>query len=238
MRLGVDVLELDLALSRDGVLVVSHDPEINPARCAGGERLPSRSLKDLTCAEIQTLDCGSARNPGFPAQVPQPGERMPTLEQVLNLVAAEPRVGINAEIKTFPKEPARTRPPEDFARVLVSLLRARGLSRRVTIQSFDARALLAVRRLLPGARLSALAESRADFEPMLGSTGARTLSPRHTELQLRDVERLHARGLRVVPWTVNEGARMQELAGWGVDGLITDYPDRLLALLGRGPRPR
>ena len=133
IRLGVDLLELDLALSKDGVLVVVHDPEINDAICTGAKELPSRLYRELTWDQIQTLDCGSLKNPKYPDQVPVPGERPPRLEQVLGLLSANPRLRANIEIKTFPDRPHVTRPVADFARALVSLLRKKGQLQRVVV---------------------------------------------------------------------------------------------------------
>jgi glycerophosphoryl diester phosphodiesterase len=234
--LGVDVLELDLGLTRDGVLVVAHDPQANPDLCLGVDRLPTRDIKDLTFAQLERLDCGSRSNPRFPDQRPVPGARMPRLEEVLDLLGRRDGLQANLEVKTFPDRRSATAPPASFAETLVPLLLRRGLERRVTIQSFDPLALREVAKLAGGRlALSALADRREDFEPMLRSTGARILSPRHTELRRADVVRFRRRGVRLIPWTVNEPARMRELMDWGVDGLITDRPDRLLRLLRRSP---
>ncbi len=231
IRLGVDVLELDLALSKDGVLVVVHDPEINDAICTGGKELVSRRFSELTWDSISTLDCGSLKNPKYPDQVPVPGERPPRLEQVLELLEKRPGLRANIEIKTFPDRRGATRPPADFAAALVKALREKGLQKRVVVQSFDPAPLQAVRKLAPGLTLAALADRRADFEPMLKATGARILSPRHSELRAADVKRYQGRGVRVIPWTVNRPGDMRRLVGWGVDGIITDRPDLLLGLL-------
>lgn len=232
IALGVDTLELDLALTRDDVLAVVHDPEVNLELCRidPARPLPSLRFRDLTYAEIATLDCGSRRNPRFPAQLPVPGARIPRLEQVLALLERHPRLHLNAELKTFPERRALTRSPAEFARVLVRLVRERGLASRVVVQSFDPEALRAVARLAPELTLAALVERAGDLEPML-ATGARILSPRHTLLGEGDVARFQRRGLRVIPWTVNEPAAMRRLCGWGVDGIISDRPDLLLELL-------
>jgi glycerophosphoryl diester phosphodiesterase len=234
IELGVDVLELDLALSRDDVLVVSHDPEVSRELCRETRALPSRRLRDLSWEEIRSLDCGSTRNRRFPEQVLVPGAHLPRLEEVLALLEQHPRLGANIEIKTFPDKRELTRPPADFARLLTVALRQRGLGGRVTVQSFDPEALRAVAGLDPSQPLAALVEDRGAIEPMLAAARVRILSPRFALLRGRDeVRAFQARGLRVVPWTVNEPADLQRVASWGVDGIITDYPDRLLRLLGR-----
>jgi glycerophosphoryl diester phosphodiesterase len=195
--------------------------------------LPTRLVRDLSFAQLQALDCGVLPNPRFPRQRPVPGQRIPRLEQVLDLLERHPRLGANIEIKTSAERPELTRDPAEFARILVSQVQRRGLERRIVVQSFDPRALRAVKRLEGGIELSALADRREEFAPMLRSTGARILSPRHTELRREDVKTLHRRGVRVMPWTVNAPPRMRELLAWGVDGIITDRPDLLLEILGR-----
>ena len=123
-----------------------------------------------------------------------------------------------------------TRPVADFARALVSLLRKKGQLQRVVVQSFDPAALVAVRKLAPRLTLAALADARKDFDPMLKTTGARILSPRHTELRAEDIKRYGRMGVRVIPWTVNREQDMRRLMEWGVDGIITDRPDLLVKL--------
>ena len=233
VALGVDVLELDLGLSRDGVLVVMHDPEVKDALCDGADRLPTRRVRDLTFAELRRLDCGSRAHPDYPEQRPSPGARVPRLEEVLDLVARHEAVGVNIEIKTFPDRPGQTWPPERFARILVPLIQKRGLVSRVVVQSFDPRALRAVAALSSRITLAALADRREQFEPLLKNTSARILSPRHTELRRQDVAAFQARKVRVIPWTVNAPSRMRELIAWGVDGIITDRPDLLLEAIGK-----
>ena len=232
IELGVDVLELDLALSSDDVLVVVHDPEVNPELCVPdpARPLPSQRFRDLGAAEIATLDCGSRQSPRFVEQTPVPGARIPTFGQVLELLERHPGLRVNAEIKTFPDRRELTRTPADFARALVALVRERGLAQRVTVQSFDAEALRAVGRLAPDLERVALVDELEQIEPML-STGARVLSPRSSLLREGDIERYHHRGLRVIPWTVNTVDEMRRLIDWHVDGIITDRPDLLLDLL-------
>src|SRR5688572_16254359 len=83
IQIGVDALELDLAVTKDNVLVVSHDPTINGTICQGGEaHIP---IRHLTLAQLRKYDCGARRNPAYPQQKPVPGTRIPTLDQVLEL---------------------------------------------------------------------------------------------------------------------------------------------------------
>ncbi len=228
--LGVDFLELDLGLTRDRVLVVNHDPVINPDRCQVPPEMSVRWIKDLSWPEIRALSCEGSST----VREGAPRVGIPRLEQVLALLEDHPRLGANIEIKTFPDHPSQTWPPEEFAGILVRILRERGLSRRVIVQSFDPRALAAVSQLAPEIAISALVGRRAEFSRILRETGARILSPRYTELRREDLRDLGARGIMVVPWTVNDPDAMTKLITWGVDGIITDRPDLLLRILKRG----
>lgn len=164
IALGVTTLEMDTGISADGILVVCHDPFINPSLCldAKGDRCPSSPrlwLKNLTVAEIQSFDCGSL-NPDpvrFPQQQPIPGSQIPTLQQVIDLSEARnPQIGYNIESKVNPLQPEATASPAVFAEKLVAIITENNLIERATIQSFDWRVLHEVKRLNPAIATSAL----------------------------------------------------------------------------------
>ncbi|UBF24797.1 hypothetical protein K9N68_24515 [Kovacikia minuta CCNUW1] len=178
--LGVTTLELDTGISADGVLVVCHDPVINPLLCLSGrgERLPDKAqyrLKDLTVAEIQSFDCGSL-NPDpirFPAQMSVPGARIPTLQQVFDLGEAQnPLIRYNIESKINPLRPWETASPEMFAEKLVGLIEQNHLTSRATIQSFDWRVLKQVKRLNSDIQTSALVLHSQTSSTLEGFVGA------------------------------------------------------------------
>ena len=271
LAVGVTTLELDLVLSRDGELVVSHDLRLNPdiVRDKSGAWLegpaPGPAVHDLSLAELQIFDVGRLR-PGsryaalYPEQQPVDGERMPTLAQVVALVQtpAARHVWLNIETKLNPLQPEASADPEIFARTLVDALRRHGMTRRVSVQSFDWRTLAAVRALAPElplvaltARLSRphnLADPRwtaglklqdyLDSVPRLvQAIGAATWSPFHGDLTPETLAEAQALKLRVVPWTVNDAAVIERLLDWGVDGLISDHPERVRAALARRGQP-
>jgi glycerophosphoryl diester phosphodiesterase len=152
---GVDVLELDVAVTKDNVVVVSHDPHVNPVICKDAP--PNLAIHQLTLEELRRFDCGALKNPLFPKQKPVPGTRIPTLDDVLAL-GSRGKFEFNIETKISPKHPELAPPPEEFARLVLDVVKKRNLVSRVILQSFDFRTLRAMKTLAPSMRRSALYE--------------------------------------------------------------------------------
>ena len=233
---GVDVLELDLAVTKDDVLVVSHDAHMNPAFCSG----PAGSqtlIRQMTLAELQLWDCGAKANPGFPKQQAVPGTRVPTLQQVFDLVKAKrAKVEFNIETKISPAKPDQTPTPERFAELMRDVVRANGLTSRVILQSFDFRTLHAMKRLEPSMRLSALypnsmKEPHRTLLDLAKESGAGIVSPHFSTVKAEEVAAAHKAGLVIVPWTANEPAQWDALIAAQVDAIISDDPAALIAYL-------
>lgn len=268
LAIGVTTLELDCGVTKDGVVVVSHDRALNPdhTRDASGAFLAQAGplLRELSYAELQQYDVGRLR-PGsdyaarYPQQQAVDGERIPRLADVFALVRASGNeaVRFNIETKIDPTVPGDTVDPEAFATALIAAIREAGMESRSSIQSFDWRTLVLVRRLAPEIAIVALTDQQAgedtveaglpgatawlggyDVDDYAGSVprlvqalGAGTWSPHAQDLTPALVAEAHELGLAVVPWTVNEPQEMERVIALGIDGLITDYPDRLRAVL-------
>jgi glycerophosphoryl diester phosphodiesterase len=229
IEVGADVLELDLAVTKDDVLVVSHDPVLNPQICRGSAG--ASVIRQLTLAELRRWDCGSLRNPRFPKQQPVPRTRIPTLDEVL-VLAGRGNFQFNIETKISPDQPQYTPSPEEFARMLLDRIRAHRLESRVIVQSFDFRTLRAMKRLAPEIRLSALHGSGdRDFVSIAREAGASIVSPNHRLVTRAKVEAAHEAGLQVVPWTANTPREWDRLIEAGVDAIITDDPGGLIRYL-------
>lgn len=188
VELGVSTLELDVQITADGYPVVTHDRDPDPAKCAdtapafpGDPRFPyvpaTTFIRDLTLAQVRTIDCGSRQLAGHPGQRTAPGAPMPLLSEVFELVRAvrADAVRFNIETKVEAAAPAETRPRADFARIVVDEIRRARLTDRVTVQSFDWAALTSVRALAPEIPLVALTngaqfleEGRPGRSPWLG----------------------------------------------------------------------
>src|SRR6202030_2781199 len=171
MELGVSALELDCGVTRDGVVVVSHDPLLNPdcTRDARGRFLASAGppIFSLTYAQLQSYDVGRVR-PGsayaaqFPGQQPVDGERIPPLADVLTLVRTRGRgrVRVAIEVKTFPEQPELTLAPEPFAQALRLDVERTGTAALVAVLAFDWRVLRAMQRLMPQLATAALTDQQ------------------------------------------------------------------------------
>ena len=224
---GVDVLELDLAVTSDNVLVVSHDPYVNPVICKDAP--PKQAIRDLTLEELKRFDCGSLKNPAYPKQEPVPGTAIPTLGEVFAL-SNRGKFEFNIETKIFAKEPQLAPSPEEFAKLVVDLVARHKLEDRVILQSFDFRTLHAMKKLSPKIRLSALYEGvPKSFVSVAKEAGAQIVSPQYKLVTKAQVDAAHKAGLQVVPWTANTRDDWQRLLDCGVDAIITDDPAELIA---------
>jgi len=233
--IGVDVLELDMAVTKDNVIVVSHDPYLEPPVCVGPHL--RAMIHDLTLAEVREWDCGKIHNPLFPKQTPVPGTRMPTLDQVFDL-AANNKVQFNIETKSFADHPERTPPPEEFARLVLEVVRKHHLEDRVMLQSFDFRTLHAMKKLAPEIRRVALWEGDdRPFTQIAQEADATIVSPFYKLVTSERVRAAHDAGLQVVPWTADSPADWEKLVAAQVDAIISDDPAELIAYLkSRGLR--
>ena len=227
--IGVDVLEMDVAVTKDNVLVISHDPHINGEICTGPH--PGIAIHELTLAELRDYDCGALKNPHFPKQHPVPGTRVPTLDEVLSLGEGN-TVQFNIETKSFPDHPELTPPPDVFSKMMLDVIRKHKVESRSIVQSFDFRTLRAMKRLAPGIRLAALWEGEArPFVDIAREGEAGIISPAFKLVTPEQVKASHAANLEVVPWTADTPQDWQRLIDAGVDAIITDDPAELIGYL-------
>ncbi len=227
---GVDALEMDMAVTKDNVIVISHDPILEPPVCTGPRA--SAVIHELTLAQVREWDCGAVQNPHFPKQRAMPGTRMPTLDEVLDL-ANQGNFDFNIETKSFPDKPQYTPPPEEFVRLFLDCVRRHKLESRVILQSFDFRTLVAARKMAPEIRRSALTESDArDFAAIAHDGGdAQIVSPNYALVTREKVAAAHRAGIQVVAWTVDKPVDWEKMVAAGVDAIISDDPGALILYL-------
>jgi glycerophosphoryl diester phosphodiesterase len=205
---GADGIELDAKLSADGQIVVIHDPTVDRTTNGHGR------VSAMTLAELQSLDAGSRFDPSFA------GERIPTLEQVLEAVGGKCLVDIEITNYATPFDPLPLR--------IADLVRRMGLQESVLFTSFFPSNLFRVRR-----RLARVPTGQLAWSGWLGALGrgwlGRQFAPRwvlpyYTDLSAEYIQRQHALQRKVIAWTVNQSGDAARLLAWGVDGIITDDP--------------
>jgi glycerophosphoryl diester phosphodiesterase len=225
---GVDVLELDVAVTKDNVAVVSHDPHVNSTICSGPALdIPIRTL---TLAELRKYDCGSKRNPRFADQEPVPGTHVPTLDEVFALGKGN-AVQFNVETKIFADKPELTPGPEEFTTFILDSARRNGMETRFILQSFDPRTLRVMKRISPSVPRAALFEKQRDWSEVAQEFEATILSPEYHLVTADLVAQAHKAGLQVVPWTSNSPEAWASLAAAGSDAIISDDPAALISWL-------
>lgn len=226
---GVDCLELDMAVTKDNVVVVSHDPRMNPA-FATGPTAP-KAIREMALDELRLWDVGAKRNSAFPKQHTVPGTRVPTLDEVLDL-STRGSFHFNIETKIFSDRPELTPGPDEFVKLVLEVIHKHDIGDRVILQSFDFRTLQAMKKVAPQIRLSALLEpGKHDFIEVAKESGADIISPHQILVTSQNVEQAHQMGLQVVPWTVNTAQDWDKMISAKVDAIISDDPAALLAYL-------
>ena len=206
LQVGVDVIELDIAVTKDNALVVSHDPVIDPTLCLGpnGQAISKAiPIRSMTLRQIKGFDCGSLKNPRFPNQILTPGgQKIPTLEEVFDLArnskepAAE-KVQFNIETKITPGLPKLSPKPRRFSRLLVREIKKHGMEDRTIIQSFDHRTLHAVKRFSRKIKIAALISSNLPNLPLIArNLGAQIISPKLGWFTPRTVRSLQRRNIK------------------------------------------
>jgi glycerophosphoryl diester phosphodiesterase len=225
----VDYIELDTAVTKDDVLVACHDPVLKRRRCTGPDG--TRVVRRLTLEQLRQFDCGSLGNRRFPEQIRIPGARIPTLDEAFEL-ARHGKFRFNIEVKSYPRALGYTPPVEIYAQLVLDAIRRHRLEHRVQVQSFDLQILHAMKRLDCSIPLAALCEyERRSFAALAQSAGAAAIGPYHRLVTRGKVERAHAAGVQVVPWTANRPRDWARLIRAGVDGIITDDPAGLIEFL-------
>lgn len=257
--LGLTGVEFDIGMTKDNMLVVHHDPRLNPdiARDQNGAYvgLHAALLHELTYQQLMTYDIGRLRAKAdytkrFPRQTPQDGARIPLFDEVLSVCAG---LDMLIEVKSFPDQSDDTAVPQILVQAIIQRLRAHHLLDHVILFAFDWRALDEAARLEPGLRRCCLTDHStiqnarlwfgqadlSDFCPeqagevprIVAATGAKIWAPDFRTLDRHEVERAHDLGLLVIPWTVNEPDEIALMLAIKVDGMISDRPDDVLKIM-------
>ena len=252
VELGVRTLELDCVISADGKVVVSHDvfmssdimlkPDGSPIEKSEEKQY---ALYKMTYDSIRHFPEGVKPHPKFPGQA-QVRTYKPLLADLIDSVEAyvaahhlKP-VYYNMETKSSPGGDDLFHPkPEQFVALVMAVVKSRGIGSRVTIQSFDPRTLQALHKTDPGQTTALLVENMDGFTKNIDRLGftPSIYSPNYLLVNADLVKEAHAHSVAVLPWTVNQETDLKAMAALGVDGIISDYPDRLIKLFGSYQQP-
>lgn len=248
---GVTGIELDARLTADGQVVVWHDPVLEASKChSTAENLIGARVDDLSMAQLRTVDVGSKTLPQFPSQRAAPGATIATLDEVVDRgQARSPGVWWTIELKVDPTDERQSTNRERLLEATLEVIGARGIEGRCFVHSFDWAVLELARELAPAVLRSALTmeghftagspwtgsidpvEHGLDLVSAVEALGARVISPHHRLVDADLVQSAHDHGLAVLPWTVNDDADLTGVLDLGVDGIVTDFPDRARALV-------
>jgi glycerophosphoryl diester phosphodiesterase len=242
LQLGVNTLEMDVVITKDLQVLVSHDPWFSSEFCAdaNGERIPETDeqkhpIYQMTYAQTQQYDCGSIPHPRFPEQKKMKAHK-PLLSEVIAFAESYtaknnlPPVAYNIEIKSTLEGDAVWHPAIDvFSDLVYEQVKNIPVS-LLTIQSFDFRVLEYWHKKYPEVRLAALVEDQGSVKEHLEKLSflPAVYSPDFALLNPKEVDFLHQKGILVIPWTLNDEEDMKKALDWKVDGIITDYPNKAL----------
>lgn len=245
VELGVTTLELDVVISQDQQVVVSHEPFLSHTICRdlNGEPITEEKEKEynlyqMSYKEIAQCDCGSRSHPQFPEQqnfvAPKPllKEVIDSVEQFIKAYNLSP-VFYNIETKCTPTGDGTFHPePDEFVDLLLSVIQENDIEERVIIQSFDVRTLQYTRKKHPSLALALLVGNNDSAKQNLSYLGftPNFYSPHFQLVNEELINFAQQENMKVVPWTVNKPEDIQRMLDLNVDGIISDYPDRVITL--------
>lgn len=241
IELGVNTLELDVVITKDKQIVVSHEPWMNAEICLNPngnsiqkDKEKSFNIYQMSYEEVKTFDCGSKYNKAFPYQELASAHK-PLLKDVLNMADSVSRnhgkkIKFNIELKSLPQGDDIFHPkPQEFVKLVMDCILHETDLERVNLQSFDFRILQELHQSYPDVVLAVLVY-QTDMPTALDELGfiPEIYSPYFPLVNKNLIKEAHAQDMKVIPWTVNKPEQMKTLLNMGVDGLITDYPDRAI----------
>lgn len=244
--LGVTTLEMDVVISKDKQVVLSHEPFLSHEICfnkSGSEisetNEHSYNLYQMNYDEIKECDCGSKVHPRFLEQQKVKTYK-PLLSEVIDLAKSYiqknypgRKIQYNIETKSDPKGDDVFHPkPKEFVELLVGVLTQKNITDQVFIQSFDVRTLQYLHSTFPTYKTVLLVENKMSITKNLKLLGFKpdVYSPEFILLTKKKVNQLHQKNIKVIPWTINKKDDMKRIISFGVDGIITDYPNRYFEL--------
>ncbi|AUP78288.1 glycerophosphodiester phosphodiesterase family protein [Flavivirga eckloniae] len=239
--LGVHTLELDVAVSKDGIVVVSHEPYISRTYCLdtdGNEILEAfdkkYNLYQMTFDSIKQFDCGTKLHPRFPEQKKMKTYK-PSLEEVIRISKNKnPNIKFNIELKSRPEyDGIYTPEPNEFVKLVLDVVNKNNAFNETNLQSFDLRVLEEIKEQSPKITVALLVDEDESIQSKMSkmSYAPEIISPYYKLLDAKTVNTLQANNFLIIPWTVNTNEDLLKMIDLNVNGIITDYPNRLIQIL-------
>ncbi|MFB9863604.1 glycerophosphodiester phosphodiesterase family protein [Rufibacter immobilis] len=238
--LGVTTIEMDCHITKDGQVVVTHDPHINPlyARTPDGQDIPKEDAKkyvvyQMTYDQVKAFELGTKPYSNFPQQqrvktyIPRLADLIDSVQTYLK-TTGKPQVFYNIEVKSKIAGDNKLHPAsEEFVKAMMQVIEKKGIAPYVIIQSFDLRPLQILHKKYPHMRTSFLVDNKKTVAENLAELGFTPVvySPSAKLVTAELVKQCHDRGIKVVPWTVNTAEEIARIKALGVDGIISDYPN-------------
>ena len=244
LSVGVNTIELDVVISKDKQVVVSHEPWISKNICIdqNGNRIindkENFNIYSMDYSEIKKFDCGIIGNDNFPEQK-KISVFKPTLNYVIKIVENHIKekgykpVNYNIEIKSSNKTDLIFHPNvKEFSDLVVDVIKNKKILERTNVQSFDFRVLKYINKNYPEIGLSVLVSENYDPQKNLDDLGflPDIYSPNYKFLNREDLEFLKQKKIKIIPWTVNSYSDIAKILNLDVDGIISDYPERVLEI--------
>ena len=241
IEMGVNTLELDVVVSQDNIVVVSHEPYMNSEICLDpeGNTIPKQkelnyNLYQMEYESIKQFDCGLKFHPKFPEQKKLETHK-PSLDEVLKLANTEkPEIKFNIELKALKTQyDIYTPKPRPFVELVLAVLKSNNVITKTTLQSFDLGVLEEIKKQTSEMSVVLLVDEDENIQDKIKRLiyKPEIISPYYKLLDKETVRQLQSENYSIIPWTVNEIDDMKIAIDWGVNGIITDYPDRLIKIL-------
>ena len=241
VKLGVTTLEMDVVITKDNKVLVSHEPWISNKKCIDirgndiSDDILTENIYTMNFDEIKNFDCGTLPNP-YHADQKKVSVIKPLLTEVISKVegVSQSKIRYNIEIKSQIDGDQIFHPKfNEFVDLVVSDIRSKNIESRVTIQSFDFRVLKYLKNQYPSFKISMLVNENYNFSNIFDDLGfyPDIYSPNFKNLTYEIVKKVQEKKIQVIPWTVNSNDDIAKILELGVDGIISDYPDRVKYLL-------
>ena len=241
IELGVHTLEMDVVISKDDKVIVSHEPFMSRRICLkpSGSDIPEsedmkHNLYEMTHEEIKQFDCGLKFYPDYPEQK-KVNCYKPLLDEVFKTCDAQnPSIKYNIEVKCKPKYDQFFTPnPKIFVSLILDVIKKYPVFERTNLQSFDLRILEEIKRQAPKMKVALLVDEGEEIAKKLTQLSyiPEIISPYFKLLDAETVFKFQNKGFQIIPWTVNQESDIKRMIDFKVDGIITDYPDKLIKML-------